>query len=133
MSRKFCLGVSAALMPVSLLITRSPLGWTLVFFSIVFLGHQFWSTILQTMAADIFPSAVVGSVAGLKGAVGSFGAMLFDLLVGSILTYTHSYASAFLLAGFFHPLAFLIIILMISKIEPISRQTHLGALGVIKQ
>ena len=119
-SRKICLGLSAALMPMSLLITKSPLGWTLVFFSIVFLGHQFWSTILQTMAADIFPSAVVGSVAGLMGAVGSFGAMLFDLLVGSILTYTHSYSSVFLLAGFFHPLSFLIIILMISKIEPVS-------------
>ena len=121
LSRKLCLGLSAALMPTSLLITKSPLGWTLVFFSVVFLGHQFWSTILQTMAADIFPSAVVGSVAGLMGAVGSFGAMLFDLLVGSILTYTHSYSSVFLLAGFFHPLSFLIIVLMISKIEPISQ------------
>jgi MFS transporter, ACS family, hexuronate transporter len=121
-SRKICLGLSAALMPMSLLITKSPLGWTLVFFSIVFLGHQFWSTILQTMAADIFPSGVVGSVAGLMGAVGSFGAMLFDLLVGSILTYTHSYSSVFLLAGFFHPLSFLIIILMIKRIEPVSNR-----------
>jgi ACS family hexuronate transporter-like MFS transporter len=119
MSRKLCLGLSAALMPTSLLITKSPLGSTLVFFSIVFLGHQFWSTILQTMAADIFPSAVVGSVAGLMGAVGSFGAMLFDLLVGSILTYTHSYSSVFLLAGFFHPLSFLIILMMIPRVEPI--------------
>jgi MFS transporter, ACS family, hexuronate transporter len=121
-SRKICLGLSAALMPMSLLITKSPLGWTLVFFSIVFLGHQFWSTILQTMAADIFPSGVVGSVAGLMGAVGSFGAMLFDLLVGSILTYTHSYSSVFLLAGFFHPLSFLIIIMMIKRIEPVSNR-----------
>jgi MFS transporter, ACS family, hexuronate transporter len=121
MSRKICLGLSAALMPACLLITKSPLGWTLVFFSIVFLGHQFWSTILQTVSADIFPSAVVGSVAGLMGAVGSFGAMLFDLLVGTILTYTHSYSSVFLLAGFFHPLSFLIVVLMISRIEPISR------------
>jgi MFS transporter, ACS family, hexuronate transporter len=121
-SRKICLGLSAALMPMSLLITKSPLGWTLVFFSIVFLGHQFWSTILQTMAADIFPSGVVGSVAGLMGAVGSFGAMLFDLLVGSILTYTHSYSSVFLLAGFFHPLSFLIIIMMIKRIEPLSNR-----------
>jgi ACS family hexuronate transporter-like MFS transporter len=63
---------------------------------------------------------VVGSVAGLMGAVGSFGAMLFDLLVGSILTYTHSYSSVFLLAGFFHPLSFLIVVLMISRIEPIT-------------
>jgi MFS transporter, ACS family, hexuronate transporter len=122
-SRKICLGLSAALMPSSILITRSPLGWTLVFFSIAFFGHQFWSTILQTLAADIFPSAIVGSVAGLMGAVGSFGAMLFDLLVGSILTYTHSYSSILLLVGFLHPLAFLLIILLIMKIEPIATQS----------
>jgi MFS transporter, ACS family, hexuronate transporter len=126
-SRKICLGLSAALMPVSLLITKSPLEWTLVFFSVCFLGHQFWSTILQTMAADIFPSAVVGSVAGLMGAVGSFGAMLFDLLVGSILTHTHSYSSVFVMAGFFHPLSFLIIVLMISRIGPIA-QLNVGTL-----
>jgi MFS transporter, ACS family, hexuronate transporter len=119
-SRKLCLGLSAALMPISILISRSPLGWTLLFFSIAFLGHQFWSTILQTLAADIFPSEVVGSVAGLMGAVGSFGAMLFDLLVGSILTYTHSYSGIFLLAGFLHPLAFVTILILITKIEPIT-------------
>jgi MFS transporter, ACS family, hexuronate transporter len=119
-SRKICLGLSAALMPASILITRSPLGLTLALFSAAFLGHQFWSTILQTVAADIFPSAVVGSVAGLMGAAGSFGAMLFDLIVGSILTYSHSYSSIFLIAGFLHPLAFLIIVLLIPRIEPIT-------------
>jgi hypothetical protein len=46
--------------------------------------------------------------------------MLFDLLVGSILTRTHSYSSVFLLAGFFHPLSFLLILLMIPRIDPIS-------------
>jgi ACS family hexuronate transporter-like MFS transporter len=117
-SRKICLGLSAALMPASILITRSPLGLTLALFSAAFLDHQFWSTILQTVAADIFPSAVVGSVAGLMGAAGSFGAMLFDLIVGSILTYSHSYSTIFLIAGFLHPLAFLIIVLLIPKTEP---------------
>ncbi|HTZ56707.1 MAG TPA: MFS transporter [Acidobacteriaceae bacterium] len=128
-SRKICLGLSAGLMPVSIWITRSPLGWTLLFFSIAFLGHQFWSTILQTLAADIFPSAVVGSVAGLMGAVGSFGAMLFDLLVGSILTYTHSYASVFLLAGVLHPLAFVTVLVLIRKIEPVAPSANVAATG----
>ena len=67
LSRKICLGLSAAMMPISLLIAKSPLGWALVIFSMALFAHQFWSTILQTLAADIFPSAVVGSVAGLMG------------------------------------------------------------------
>src|ERR1700733_15793794 len=121
LSRKICLGVSAAMMPISLLIAKSPIGLALAIFSTALFAHQFWSTILQTVSADIFPSAVVGSVAGLMGAVGSFGAMLFDLLVGSILTYTRSYSSVFLMAGVLHPLAFLLILGLISRIEPIAQ------------
>ena len=119
LSRKFCLGLSAAMMPVSLLITKSPLGMALGIFSMALFAHQFWSTILQTLAADIFPSSVVGSVAGLMGAVGSFGAVLFDLFVGAVLTHSHSYSLVLILAGLFHPLSFLLILLLIPRIEPV--------------
>ncbi len=119
LSRKICLGLSAAIMPASLLIATSPLGIALAVFSMALFGHQFWSTILQTMGADIFPSSVVGSVAGLMGSVGSFGAMLFDLIVGSVLTYSHSYSLLLVVAALLHPLAFLLILLCIPKIEPV--------------
>ncbi len=118
LSRKICLGLSAAMMPISLLIAKSPLGLALAIFSMALFAHQFWSTILQTLSADIFPSAVVGSVAGLMGAVGSFGAMLFDLMVGSALTHTHSYSLVLLSAGLLHPIAFLLILFLIPRIEP---------------
>jgi len=118
LSRKICLGLSAATMPISLLIARSPVGWALAIFSMALFAHQFWSTNLQTLSADIFPSAVVGSVAGLMGAVGSFGAMLFDLMVGSALTHTHSYSLVLLSAGLLHPIAFLLILFLIPRIEP---------------
>jgi MFS transporter, ACS family, hexuronate transporter len=119
LSRKICLGLSAAIMPVSLLIAKSPLGLALAIFSMALFGHQFWSTILQTLSADLFPSAVVGSVAGLMGAVGSFGAMLFDLLVGLILTHFHSYSMVLISAGLFHPIAFVLILFLIPRIEPV--------------
>jgi ACS family hexuronate transporter-like MFS transporter len=118
LSRKVCLGLSAATMPISLLIAKSPIGLALAIFSMALFAHQFWSTILQTLSADIFPSAVVGSVAGLMGAVGSFGAMLFDLMVGSALTHTHSYSLVLLSAGLLHPIAFLLILFLIPRIEP---------------
>ncbi|GAC1656351.1 MAG: MFS transporter [Acidobacteriaceae bacterium] len=118
-SRKACLCVSAAIMPISLLITRAPLQWAIVFFSMALFGHQFWSTILQTLATDIFPSRVVGSVAGLMGAVGSVGAMLFDLLVGRILTQYHTYSPAFMIAGLVYLLALLLIFLLIPRVEPV--------------
>ena len=115
-SRKIALGLSAALMPVSLLIAESPLRLTIVFFSMALFGHQFWSTILQTLAADLFPSSVVGSVAGLMGAVGSFGGVLFSWIVGAILTQFHGYSLVFLAAGLFHPVSFLLILLLIPRI-----------------
>jgi ACS family hexuronate transporter-like MFS transporter len=119
-SRKICLGLSACMMPISLLIAKSPIGVALVIFSAALFAHQFWSTILQTLAADIFPSGVVGSVAGLMGAVGSFGAMLFDLGVGEVLTRTHSYSLVLVAAAIFHPIAYLVIVKFIPRIEPLA-------------
>ena len=108
-ARKLPLAFSAALMPVSVLIVSVPLGFALVFFSIALFGHQFWSTILQTLAADFFTPRSVGSVAGLMGATGSFGAMLFNLFVGILLAHFHGYAIVFAIAGVLHPISFLIL------------------------
>lgn len=121
-SRKIVLGIAAACLPVSLLITNAPLGFAIVFFGIAMLGHQFWSTILQTLAADIFPSSVVGSVVGLMGAVGSFGAMLFNLLVGILVT-NFGYSPVFIITGLMHPLSFVLVLLIIRKIELVTIKT----------
>jgi ACS family hexuronate transporter-like MFS transporter len=118
-SRKITLAISASLMPVSLLIAASPLSLAIVFFSMAMLGHQFWSTIMQTLAADLFPSRVVGTVAGLMGAVGCFGGILFNYLIGVILTEFHSYSSVFVISGLLHPASFLVIRSFVRKIEPI--------------
>lgn len=124
LSRKVALGVSAALMPLCLLIAASPLAWALVFFSTALLCHQFFSTNLQTLPADIFPSEVVGSVAGLGGAAGSFGGMLFNLLVGWLLTWYGSYGLVFFIAGLLHPISFLLILTVVRRIEPVAVSTR---------
>ena len=116
-SRKIALGLSAAMMPASLLIAASPLSLAILFFGMALFGHQFWSTIVQTLAADMFPSKIVASVAGLLGAAGSFGGMCFSYLVGALLTHYHSYAIVFLISGLLHPAAFLVILLVVRKIE----------------
>ena len=76
------------LLPASLFIVASPLSLAIVFFSLAMFAHQFWSANVQTLPADIFPSRVVGSVEGLLGSAGSFGGMLFGLLVGRLLAST---------------------------------------------
>jgi ACS family hexuronate transporter-like MFS transporter len=116
-SRKIALGISAACLPASLLIASSPLALAIVFFSMALFGHSFWSTILQTLAADMFPTRIVGSVAGLMGAVGSFGGVAFNFVIGFLLTTYGSYAPVFAIAGMLHPLSFIVILLVVRKIQ----------------
>ena len=118
LSRKIALGISASLMPVSLFIVASPLSFAIVFFSAAMFAHQFWSANIQTLPADIFPPSVVGSVEGLLGSAGAFGGMLFGLLVGWLVEH-HGYGPVFMIAGVLHPLAFLLILGVVKRIEPV--------------
>lgn len=118
-SRKICLGISAAMLPASLLITQASFTMAIVFFSMAMFGHQFWATIVQTLAADIFPTKVVGTVAGLMGCVGTYGAMIFSFVVGFIIEQM-GYEPAFIISGVLHPASFLLVFLIIKKIEPVS-------------
>lgn len=119
-SRKITLGIAAALLPATLLITQSPLSLTIVFFSMAMFGHQAFSTILQTACTDLFPNKVVGAVAGLAGSAGCFGAMLFSLLAGQ-LVHNFGYSPVFILVGLMHPLAFLLVMLVIRRFAQVKR------------
>jgi ACS family hexuronate transporter-like MFS transporter len=117
-SRKISLGLSALLMPLAAFVVSSPTGLAIVFISLAFLGHQFWSVIIQTLPADLFPQGTVGSVSGLIGASGSFGAMLFSLVVGYILSRHATYVPVFIIISLLHPLSFGLILSMIPRIAP---------------
>lgn len=116
-SRKVALGMSAALMPAAAFVVPAPTGMAIVFISLAFLGHQFWSVIIQTLPADMYPKETVGSVAGLIGASGSFGAMIFAMIVGYILGNYASYVPVFITISLLHPIAFGLILLMIPRIS----------------
>lgn len=121
-SRKIPLAVSACLLPVSLLIVSAPLDLAIVFFSTAMFAHQFWSAIMQTLPADLFPARCVGSAGGLLGSAGSFGAMLFSYGAGKVIG-VHGYDPVFIVAGLLHPLAFLIILGTVRRIGPL-RPVH---------
>ena len=115
-SRKITLGFSAAMLPASLFITSASTVLTAVLFlGIAMMGHQFWSTIMQTLAVDMFPSEIVGTISGLMGCIGTYGAMLFSLIVG-IIIQDYGYTPAFIISGLLHPISFVLLFLMIRKI-----------------
>lgn len=118
-ARKIPLGIAAALLPVSLLITSASLNMAIVFFSMAMFGHQLYSTIAQTLVTDLFPSKVVGSVTGLMGCMVTYGAMLFSLIIGFVIE-KYGYGPAFLISGLLHPLGFLLALFLIKKNKFIS-------------
>jgi ACS family hexuronate transporter-like MFS transporter len=116
LARKIPLGIAAAMLPVSLLITEASLDMAIVFFSMAMFGHQLYSTIVQTLVADMFPSKIVGSVSGLMGCVATYGAMLFSLIIGFVID-KYGYNPAFFVSGLLHPLSFILLFIIIKKIE----------------
>jgi MFS transporter, ACS family, hexuronate transporter len=118
-SRKITLAIGAAIVPIAAFTSRVPLPMVIVVFSLALFGHQFWSTILQTLAADIFPSSAVGSVAGLMGSAGSAGAAAFNLIAGILLSRFAAYPILFTIVAVLYPASWLIVWLLIRRIEPL--------------
>jgi len=118
LSRKIPLGIAATLLPLSLFITDASLHMAVFFFGMAMFGHQLYSTIVQTLVADMFPSRIVGSVSGLMGCAATYGAMLFSLVIGFIID-DYGYRPAFFIAGLLHPLSFVLLFIIIKRIEMI--------------
>lgn len=119
-ARKAALGLSAALMPVVMLITRSPIEWAIALFSIAFFGQQSWSTLVMTLPADLFPLRSVGSVAGLVGFGGAIGGALFGLVAGQLLGHGFGYSTVFSIVGTFHLIAFAVILLLVGHFPTVT-------------
>ena len=119
MARKVALGASAAMMPLVIFITRSPVQLAIVLFSIAYFGQQSWSTLIMTLPADLFPKRAVGTVAGLVGFGGAMGGAVFGLLVGWLLGSGRGYGPVFLISGSLHLAGFAVVLLTIRIVQPI--------------
>jgi ACS family hexuronate transporter-like MFS transporter len=118
-SRKVVLGASAALMPLIIFVTSSPIELTIVLFSIAFFGQQSWSTLVMILPTDLFPRRVVASVAGLVGFGGAMGGVVFNLVAGRMLDAGSGYGPVFAAVSTFHVLAFLLILVTVRKVKPV--------------
>jgi ACS family hexuronate transporter-like MFS transporter len=118
-SRKIALGCAALVLPSATLIGWMPVSTAIVFYSVAMMGHQFWSANVQTLAADIFPSRVVGSVEGLLGSAGALGAAVIGEGFGWIIS-RHGYTIPFLICGVLHLVSFGVILALVRRIEPLA-------------
>lgn len=125
-ARKLALGVSAAVMPLILLVPHVHVSWALALFSIAYFGQQSWSTLVMVLPTDLFPSEVVGSVAGLVGFGGAMGGIAFGELVGYMLDHGLGYGPVFAIAGSLHVVAFLVILISIPVVGQLRSEPALG-------
>ncbi|MBI1354212.1 MAG: MFS transporter [Acidobacteria bacterium] len=108
-ARKRVMVVCAALMPLGLIIpwTDSPFVALAVICVITF-SHMAWKTNLMTMTNDLYPTSIVGSVAGLVGLGSSLGGIIFTRITG-IVVENYSYTLIFIVMAFLHPAALLLV------------------------
>jgi MFS transporter, ACS family, hexuronate transporter len=123
-SRKIALGASAALMPWVMFVPRMhSLGWVIFIFSLAFFGQQSWSTLVMILPTDMISQRALGALAGLVGFGGALGGVLLGQVVGWLRDHGYSYRPALAISGSMHIAAFILICLVIPKIQPLSIAT----------
>ena len=123
-SRKLALGVSAAFMPWVLLIPAiQSLPVVIFIFSLAFFGQQSWSTLIMTLPTDMIPRRAVGTVAGFVGFGGAMGGIVLGQVAGWLRDHHFSYTPVLFIAGSLHVIAFVLICLVVPKIQPLKIET----------
>ncbi len=123
-SRKLALGASAALMPWVMFVPQlHSVGWVIFIFSLAFFGQQSWSTLVMILPTDMISKRAVGTLAGLVGFGGAMGGVLLGQIVGWLRDHGYSYTPALVLSGSMHIAAFILICLVIPKIQPLKIST----------
>jgi ACS family hexuronate transporter-like MFS transporter len=110
----------AMVMPVSIGIAvaaSSTVAMTLI--CIVTFAHMAWKTNLVTLTNDLYPTPVVGSVAGICAFGNGLGSALFTALTGYVVQY-FGYEAIFVLMGLMHPLAFVIFRFLVRRTVPVT-------------
>jgi ACS family hexuronate transporter-like MFS transporter len=118
-ARKIALGLSAAFMPVVMLVPLVRVEFAIVLFSVAFFCQQSWSGLIMTLPADIFPLSAVGTVSGLVGFGGAIGGAIFGVVAGWLLDHGFGYGTLFVMVGTFHLIGYSAILLFAGKIQPL--------------
>jgi ACS family hexuronate transporter-like MFS transporter len=118
-ARKLPIGLGMAVMPSVMLVPYVSVPWCIVLFSLAFMGHQWWSTLIMILPTDLFPKRAVGTVAGLVGLGGAMGGVVLGQLAGYLLDNGFSYAPVLTIAGSLHVAAFLVLLASVPSLQPL--------------
>jgi ACS family hexuronate transporter-like MFS transporter len=116
-ARKVIMGVAATL-TVPIVLVGFIHSWTmiLVLMSLAFFAHGLWITNYITAIGDIFGQKVTSTVVGLSGSAGALSALILNPVIGYVVS-SYSYGSLWWYAGSMYPVAFVLLLVFIPRIE----------------
>jgi len=108
-SRVRVMAIAAVLLPLSPLVPRAPTPILAVLIAATAaFAHMLWQISLSTLVVDLCPKHTLGTVFGIVAAGSGLGGMISTNLIGRLVT-AYSYTPVFVMMGFLHPLAFLLV------------------------
>lgn len=116
LSRKIVMGIAASLtIPVIFIDYYSTITVVIIVMSLAFFAHGLWITNYITSIGDVFGNKATSTIVGLTGSAGAISSLIINPLTGYIVAY--SYKLLWLYAGIMYPLAFVIFLFFIPRIE----------------
>ena len=120
-ARKATMGILAAIMSPMVIAAgfTSDVTMAMGLIAIACGCHQAWSTLVFTIASDLFPTRAVGSVAGIGGFVAGMASIVAAELIGRLLQQDSSYyLPVFVAAGLLYPVGLLLFQVLSPRMEP---------------
>jgi MFS transporter, ACS family, hexuronate transporter len=116
------LGTALLVLPVMLVPFIDSLPVCVGLIALAAAAHNSWSANIFTVASDLFPKKIVGSVIGFSTTVSSFAGMGTALLIGYVLNEsgTSGYVFPFVIAAFGYLVGLLVMHLLSPGFKPVS-------------
>jgi len=116
------LGTALLVLPVVLVPFIDSLPVFLGLIALAAAAHNSWSANIFTVASDLFPKKIVGSVIGFSTTISSLAGMVTALLIGYALNEsgTDGYVFPFVVAAFGYLAGLLVMHLISPKMKPVS-------------
>jgi ACS family hexuronate transporter-like MFS transporter len=119
-TRKTLMVGAALLSPLGILaVFAHSLFWTMAMISVAIFFWMFWSITVHSLPGDYFPPRAVASVYGIAGTGSTLGSVISTWAVGRTLDVTHSYAPVFIGIGLLMPIALLLGMSLMGRVEPV--------------
>lgn len=118
LARKIVMGTAAALtIPLVTVGYIHSYVLIIVLMSLAFFAHGLWITNYITSISDVFGKLVTSTVVGLSGSAGAVSSLVLNPFIGYVVT-NFSYSPMWWYAGVMYPVAFIIFLWFIPRIEP---------------